>query len=64
MKHASAKDKIPSTPFCSLCQVNNNTVKHASAKVDTTTCDPVCVLSLGMIYGIPMPMPRFSIHLT
>ena len=31
-------------------------VKHASAKdeVDTTTCDPVCVLSLGMIYGIPM----------
>ena len=31
-------------------------VKHQSREeeVDTTTCDPVCVLSLSMIYGIPM----------
>ena len=44
---------------CIQCMLKRNKkakfVKHKSAKdeIDSRTCDPLCVLSFGMIYGIP-----------
>ena len=40
---------------CWKAKTKTKFVKHKSAKdeIDSRTCDPLCVLSFGMIYGIP-----------